>query len=63
MQVKEEIEEGKKMVIAAEQEYKRAIEVLGSVTHDWINNWKSTCDTFQGMEEKRIQYVHGSLRS
>ena len=51
------------MVIAAEQEYKRAIEVLGSVTHDWINNWKSTCDTFQGMEEKRIQYVHGSLRS
>ncbi|KAI9266728.1 hypothetical protein BDA99DRAFT_536142 [Phascolomyces articulosus] len=62
-QLKEEIEDGKKMVNAAEQEYKRAIEVLGSVTHDWINSWKTTCDTFQDMEEKRIHYVHGSLRS
>ncbi|KAG2222211.1 hypothetical protein INT45_014108 [Circinella minor] len=62
-QVKEEIEEGKRMVNAAEQEYRHAIEVLESVTNDWINSWKTTCDTFQGMEEKRIHYVHGSLRS
>ncbi|KAI9494619.1 hypothetical protein BDB00DRAFT_761467, partial [Zychaea mexicana] len=59
----EEIEEGKKMVNAAEQEYRRAIEVLGSVTNDWVDSWKTTCDTFQEMEEKRIQYVNGSLRS
>ncbi|ORY95381.1 hypothetical protein BCR43DRAFT_515507 [Syncephalastrum racemosum] len=62
-QLKEEIDEGKKMLAAADQEYRRAIEVLTTVTTDWTNTWRTSCDTFQEMEEKRIDFVHNSLWS
>lgn len=48
---------------SVDQEYRRAIEVLTTVTTDWTNTWKSSCDTFQEMEEKRIDFVHNSLWS
>ncbi|CDH55353.1 cell division control protein [Lichtheimia corymbifera JMRC:FSU:9682] len=62
-QMKEEIDEGRKMMNAAEQEYRRAVDVFNSVTSDWVASWKGACDIFQDMEEKRIHYIHGSLRS
>lgn len=61
--MKEEIDEGRKMMNAAEQEYRRAVDVYNSVTSDWVSSWKGACDIFQEMEEKRIHYIHGSLRS
>ncbi|KAI7882432.1 hypothetical protein K492DRAFT_206171 [Lichtheimia hyalospora FSU 10163] len=62
-QMKEEIDEGRKMMNAAEQEYRRAVDVFNSVTSDWVSSWRGACDVFQDMEEKRIHYIHGSLRS
>ncbi|KAI9313520.1 hypothetical protein BX666DRAFT_1977295 [Dichotomocladium elegans] len=62
-QMESDIAEGRKMVQAAEKEYRRAIDVLNGVTRDWIESWRSTCNIFQEMEERRIRYIHGSLRS
>ncbi|KAI9315111.1 hypothetical protein BX666DRAFT_2113377 [Dichotomocladium elegans] len=62
-QTREEIDEGKKMMLSAEQDFKRAIDAYNSVTSDWIEIWRASCDTFQDMETQRIDYVHASLRS
>ncbi|ORZ02469.1 hypothetical protein BCR43DRAFT_519788 [Syncephalastrum racemosum] len=60
-QVEEEIEEQKKLVAAADQEYKHAVTVLNDVTDKWISDWRSTCDTFQDLEETRIDFIRSSL--
>ncbi|KAI7886025.1 hypothetical protein K492DRAFT_203571 [Lichtheimia hyalospora FSU 10163] len=60
-QIEEEIEEQKKLVVTAENEYKRAVDVLNDVTKKWISDWKSTCDVYQELEESRINFIRSSL--
>ncbi|KAI9488803.1 hypothetical protein BDB00DRAFT_846642, partial [Zychaea mexicana] len=60
-QVAEDIEEQKKLLATADQQYKRAVDVLNDVTEKWIADWRGTCDIYQGLEESRINFIRSSL--
>ncbi|ORY89902.1 hypothetical protein BCR43DRAFT_499672 [Syncephalastrum racemosum] len=44
-----------------EREYQSACAKLSQAVTVWNGEWKSACDRFQEMEEKRIEFLHHSL--
>ncbi|KAG0169222.1 hypothetical protein DFQ30_003857 [Apophysomyces sp. BC1015] len=56
-----QIQERKTILSFADQEHKRAVDVLDSVTTNWAHHWRSTCDAFQNMEEKRMDKLRRGL--
>ncbi|EIE88280.1 hypothetical protein RO3G_12991 [Rhizopus delemar RA 99-880] len=48
-------------LIFIEQEYKTSCIKLADATEQWNKAWKMTCDTYQGMEKKRLEFLHHSF--
>ncbi|KAI9266030.1 hypothetical protein BY458DRAFT_512898 [Sporodiniella umbellata] len=44
-----------------EQEYRNACVKLADTTDQWNKAWKMTCDTYQGMDKKRLEFLHHSF--
>ncbi|KAI8342194.1 hypothetical protein EDC96DRAFT_449658, partial [Choanephora cucurbitarum] len=44
-----------------EQEYKNACTKVADATENWNKAWKMSCDTYQGMEKKRLEFLHHSF--
>lgn len=63
VEMEKEIEEQKKLVVVAEQVYKRAIDNLNAVNEQWIYDWRHSADVYQEMELKRITYLRSTLWS
>ncbi|ORZ25051.1 hypothetical protein BCR42DRAFT_399279 [Absidia repens] len=45
----------------AEQEYRQSIDTYNNHTMLWMDDWRSTCDIYQQLEEKRIRFIRSSL--
>ncbi|KAI8344144.1 hypothetical protein BC941DRAFT_497486 [Chlamydoabsidia padenii] len=50
-----------KNIEAVEQGYRQSIDVYNNHTTTWVDEWRSTCDVYQDLEEKRIRFVRSSL--
>lgn len=46
-----------------EQEYKLSLGILESVTKSWVEEWRKSCDIFQELEERKHNYIGGTLNS
>ncbi|KAI9315355.1 hypothetical protein BX666DRAFT_1961896 [Dichotomocladium elegans] len=44
-----------------DKEYRDACTKLAEATGSWNYEWKTACDRFQEMEEKRIEFLHHSM--
>ncbi|KAF7724841.1 hypothetical protein EC973_000726 [Apophysomyces ossiformis] len=53
--------DGDEIMVKLDQEYRRAVDVLNEVTTNWVHHWRSTCDVFQNMEEKRMDKLRRGL--
>ncbi|KAI8143067.1 hypothetical protein BJV82DRAFT_669194 [Fennellomyces sp. T-0311] len=60
-QVQQDIDEQRKLLATADQQYKHAVDVFNDVTQKWVSDWRDTCDVFQGLEETRIKFIRSSL--
>ncbi|KAG0794850.1 hypothetical protein G6F16_001316 [Rhizopus arrhizus] len=63
IEMEKEIEEQRRLVIVAEQVYKRSIDNLNIVNEKWIYDWKHSANVYQEMELKRINYLRSTLWS
>ncbi|KAF2145080.1 uncharacterized protein K452DRAFT_324848 [Aplosporella prunicola CBS 121167] len=43
------------------QEYEQAVKILEETTGRWNREWKKACDSFQDLEEERIDFMKSSL--
>ncbi|KAI7904053.1 uncharacterized protein BX663DRAFT_506231 [Cokeromyces recurvatus] len=62
-QIEKEIEEQRRLVMVAEQVYRRSVDNFNTVNKEWVNNWSSSVDIFQEMEIKRMTYLRSTLWS
>ncbi|KAI9274489.1 hypothetical protein BDA99DRAFT_555917 [Phascolomyces articulosus] len=57
----DELMQIKQKTATVDHEYKLSVGILESVTNNWIEEWKKSCNTFQELEEKRLSYLSGTL--
>ncbi|OZJ05580.1 hypothetical protein BZG36_01725 [Bifiguratus adelaidae] len=60
-QHQDEIDYLKKKIAGADEEYRRAAEVLAQVTEKWNSDWTDTCDVYQKLEEQRLVFLRNQL--
>ncbi|CAG8474847.1 8905_t:CDS:10 [Paraglomus brasilianum] len=51
------IEKAQQSSQMADQEYKHFVKTMADLTQRWIYDWKAACDTFQTLEEERIEFT------
>ncbi|KAI7885859.1 hypothetical protein K492DRAFT_203668 [Lichtheimia hyalospora FSU 10163] len=59
----EEMIQMKQKAASVEQEYKLSVGILESVTKSWVEEWRTSCDIFQELEERKHNYLGGTLNS
>ncbi|ORE09924.1 hypothetical protein BCV72DRAFT_47294, partial [Rhizopus microsporus var. microsporus] len=59
--IKQKIDRTQHEIKIQEQEYKNACNKLADATEQWNKAWKIACDTYQGMEKKRLDFLHHSF--
>ncbi|KAI9496995.1 hypothetical protein BDB00DRAFT_785100 [Zychaea mexicana] len=57
----DELMQIKQKTATVDHEYKLSVGILESVTKHWVDEWKESCNTFQELEEKRLNYLSGTL--
>ncbi|CDH48702.1 cell division control protein [Lichtheimia corymbifera JMRC:FSU:9682] len=59
----EEMIQMKQKATSVEQEYKLSLGILESITKSWVEEWRTSCDVFQELEERKHKYLGGTLNS
>ncbi|KAI9341308.1 hypothetical protein BD770DRAFT_399093 [Pilaira anomala] len=59
--MKQRIDRTQHEIKIQEQEYKNACMKVADATRAWNQTWKLTCDTYQGMEKKRLEFLRHSF--
>ncbi|KAI7868001.1 hypothetical protein BDF14DRAFT_1798612 [Spinellus fusiger] len=59
--IKQKIERSTQDIKTLDDEYKNACLKLAETTALWNTEWKTACDRYQDMEEKRIDFIHQSI--
>ncbi|KAI8366601.1 hypothetical protein BD560DRAFT_400782 [Blakeslea trispora] len=59
--IKQRIERTEHEIRIQEQEYKNACIKVADATENWNKAWKMSCDTYQVMEKKRLEFLHHSF--
>ncbi|KAI7862077.1 hypothetical protein BDF14DRAFT_1886454 [Spinellus fusiger] len=49
--------------LTQEEKYRLSVKSADTATRQWINDWKDICNTLQGLEENRIDYLRRTLWS
>ncbi|KAI8092877.1 uncharacterized protein BX664DRAFT_328371 [Halteromyces radiatus] len=57
----EDIETVQNSLALADQEWQHSVEILQEVTDKFTFDWKITCDLYQDLEERRINFVRSNL--
>ncbi|KAG2237074.1 hypothetical protein INT48_001842 [Thamnidium elegans] len=59
--MKQRIDRTQHEIKIQEQEYKNACIKVADATKAWNQTWKISCDTYQGMEKKRLEFLRHSF--
>ncbi|KAI9270088.1 hypothetical protein EDC94DRAFT_337763 [Helicostylum pulchrum] len=59
--MKQRIDRTQHEIKIQEQEYKNACIKVADATKAWNQTWKISCDTYQGMERKRLEFLRHSF--
>ncbi|KAI9322468.1 hypothetical protein BX666DRAFT_2022942 [Dichotomocladium elegans] len=57
----EEVVQMKQKVATVDQEYKLSLGILESVTASWIEEWRKSCNVFQELEEKKLNFLGANV--
>ncbi|KAB2577057.1 Cell division control protein [Lasiodiplodia theobromae] len=58
---KAKLEKTQIQLSGSSQEYEQAVKILEETTARWNREWKKACDSFQDLEEERIDFMKSSL--
>ncbi|GAN06689.1 hypothetical protein MAM1_0133d06177 [Mucor ambiguus] len=59
--MKQRMERTQHEIKVQEQEYRNACIKAADATDGWNKTWKMACDIYQGMEKKRLEFLHHSF--